>query len=1135
MRGIPDTKSLSRLLTLDTAMPDSFFVNRNPISTETPERAADESAMNTPASAWQGAKSVFGQATEDLAGTIRRHWHDDITADTRTPERQLHPDEANKIHDMPEGHKFTHDVSESSAQDIADSVKKRMAAENVFRRFSESHNWLTRNSVGMVASMLDPVNAATLLVPGIGEENVAYRLAQAGFGSRAAIIGGKVAAGSTGAMAGTAVGLPLKAITDHDMNYDFSVRDAMTELLYAAPFGAMMHAGLTPAVGSAARWTVGAEQHPYFHDYYHNPQVAAGPSPRDLTPDGLRAAITRGVAEGSYDPNRAPNIADPHIGYIRDMADMKQVDRHGQMSANISQLLSGREVDNTHLIPDLGEQARRLNPEAHEEYDRLKQERDALAAEHVWGAKPTPEQLNDPAWRLEQELREHVKNILPVSWDLRVAARELPAPGEVGMAHLANGKNIENIGEDDPHPTDPVIAYHATTVDKPFDKFEIPDDAHIGVHFGTREQAHPFSVVGSRGAGKGGETPRTYPVSLHMHNVVEMMHENIFDPLFALEDLNGKLPKEIYNKLENRIMNLSSERIIEGVSREDQEYALQTAHGGPAKRYAMGMEYIRDALKESGYDGIRYQNDEQPGWSYIAFKPGTVKSAYSHQPMLHLAETPAEHTASPGKPASLNDVKPDPSPAFQVTDNKGASHSINVQEASDGHGKAVEFTTDNAKVKLEQRPDGRWEVAWMTVEKAARGSGLMGKIYDAIEREYGNQMIPSGLLRESGYNFWKKRNPELVKYHQQVEGYGSDYHSPRFIKEQIAELQESLSRAKATKNASRIADIQEDMQAWRNAWNKIPAEGKSPEAIKAMYNLQETMVAGMTDPAKRTAWISAMSVDPKLVAREESGHAIRASGLFKSHEWGILRDAAINRGWIDDMPEAVRSRYEEAYAGRGADGVRDAMVEEAIMHRFAKGPEAWGEAGGPIARFMQRIQELLERVGNWMTSRGFQSANDVFRAMEEGKVSSRDTMQPHMARRAGEIDARMEELKPKLLEAYDQAKANYTPDIPTVAETQRSLWREGFAPAMDKHVLQQAIQQLYGPKEEVKFSPAKMGEVPVELQIMEQHHQKMLSEGYRLLTDEIKDLAETERGVQQALMTEAGYSQAGECLMMAGI
>lgn len=314
----------------------------------------------------------------------------------------------------------------------------------------------------------------------------------------------------------------------------------------------------------------------------------------------------------------------------------------------------------------------------------------------------------------------------------------------------------------------------------------------------------------------------------------------------------------------------------------------------------------------------------------------------------------------------------------------------------------------------------------------------------------------------------------------------------------------------------------------RSLAEQMEQRGESRERISKT----SVVAQGMADPARRTAWISAMAVDPKLVAREESGHAIRASGLFKPEEWSILRDAAINRGWIFDMPKEVRDRYEQAYADRGPEVARDAMAEEAIMHRFAKGPDAWGEPGGPIARLMQRIRELLERIGNWMTSRGFQSVDDVFRAMEDGTISGRDTMAPHAARRAGEIEARMKELEPQIISAYNEAKANYQPDIPTIADAQKSLWLEGFAPAIERSVLQQALQQLYGPREEIKFTPAKPGEVPVELQLMEQQYQKMIAEGYRPLTDEIAEFANTERGIQQALMTEAGYAQAGECLSM---
>jgi hypothetical protein len=285
----------------------------------------------------------------------------------------------------------------------------------------------------------------------------------------------------------------------------------------------------------------------------------------------------------------------------------------------------------------------------------------------------------------------------------------------------------------------------------------------------------------------------------------------------------------------------------------------------------------------------------------------------------------------------------------------------------------------------------------------------------------------------------------------------------------------------------------------------------------------------------RTAWISAMALDPKLVAREESGHAIRASGLFKDAEWKILVDEAAMRDWIGDMPESVRERYYEAYADRSSDGIVDAMIEEAIMHRFAKGPEAWGPPEGVIARFMARIQDLLDRIRNWLQGRGFQNASDVFDAMESGKISSRETMPAHSSRRAGEIEARMNELKPQLLDAYKQAKEGHPIDLPSAAKSQQLLWARGFTPAIRSEELAEAIQQIYGPKEAVKFTPAKAGEYPIELQMQEQRYQNMMAEGYKPTEEEAHEHSMTSAALQEALLQEQGYQQAAECLIMAGL
>lgn len=1303
--------------------------------------------------------ALAGQTAGEAFRYAKRHLESTPLSTEGTLKGMSSPEAINEKYGFTGEHRVEKWMSDTAAAELAEAVKKRRQMDATFSRFANAHSWPTNMAVGMVGSMLDPLEGATMLIPGVGEERIAYKLAQAGAGARTAIVAGKVGAGATAAMAGTAALEPLRFVADADELREHSMRDAMTDMFYAAPFGAIMHAGVSPAIGYGASRLRGVKPEPYFHNYYW---PEAGRAPEDFTAADMRAAVRRGVAQGIIDTAPEGTLP-PVFGHVNELANMSALDRHAQQKANIAQLLDGREVDNTAMHPDHSEAARKIAPEAHAEWDRLQAEHDELAAEHVWGAKPTPEQLNDPAYHLEQQLREAVRDVLPVSWDLRVAA--------------------------------------------------------------------------------------------------------------SLKE--GELP------------------------------------GGGM--YAIGRT--------------------------------------------------RKHVPSPEKKPNFESVGEAQTPVFKIEDNQGTRHDVNISKNEDG----VLFSIDKgvASVRLGQRPDGRWEVKYMRVAQGMRGSGIMGKIYDAIEHEYGFQMIPSGILLEKGYNFWKKRNPELVKYHRTVGEYTDEYNSPRLIKEQIDSLKAEIAKARKNGEDALAEMHRSELKPWVEAWSQIPKEGKTKQALEAMYsfggvsaenppkglalakrmeragqrkedtwretgwhrgptgawrfeiddskaelntgalksykkvtanetmlsgrvrledvfthpelyqqyphlknlevkmiidpslkkeyqgwhygdpyphggltfyvearthelakstllheiqhNIQKiegdprigyvlpgtanlhpkyqeivkdakialeklypnmdkklreamlpewvryalyqhnnleiesrlteerrnmndiarkqyppfppydvfdkvpiyihnivkkhlgteifdyldyskylespefaarqakmdadikrragiieahrqkvaeeraqaekaasgeqakidrakaeeealqaeraaaeaqgqldkfiaehqdqilaaerarqeavqaegelfkatermkdaearlraaekehakiqeemeiarqekefveairrieeearqtridaekerdpgTVAIGMSDPSTRTAWISAMALEPKLVAREESGHAIRASGLFTDKEWRVLRDEAAKRDWIGDLPEDVRDKYFEAYGHRGGEGIVDAMIEEAIMHRFAKGPEAWGPPDGVVARFMHRIRQLLDRVANWMKGMGFQTAEDVFNAMESGKISSRDTMAPHAARRAGEIEARMEELKPTVLDAYQRAREAAYADLPTVAQAQRTLWQQGFAPAMTKEDLAEAIQQIYGPREPIKFSPSKVGELPVELQLDEQRLQTMLAEGYKPLDDELKELNATKEALDEALRMEQGYLQAAECLIMAGV
>jgi hypothetical protein len=673
-------------------MADEYQEIDQDLSTSDPVSVREERAATPETPGVIGALGeMAGQTTGDLFRAYK-HFAEPPVFQRGTLKGMSSPEELNEKYALKGENRFTKWTSDESAEEMVQALHKREKTQEKLALFDKSHNWLVRNAVGFIGGMLDPVEAAAMMVPGVGEERLAFKMIEAGYGIEKSVVAGKLVAGSTGAMAGTAALEPLRFGMSADELRDWSMKDALTNVFYAAPLGAMMHAGLSPAIGYGVSHLNGSKPSAYFHDQYY-PEYPKGLGFDDFTRADMQASVIRGVEAGTFDASRPPSF-----GHIKELADMNVIDRNAMQRASVAQIMDGREPNaGSLLFPDHSAEARKLAPEAHEEWDRLQAEHDRLATEHVWGAQPTPEQLNDPAWRLEQELRDHVRNILPVSWDLRVAAGEIPDMGEGGMAHLA--------------------------------------------------------------------------------------------------------------------------------------------------------------------------------------------------------ETPAEHVNEPTKPVSLETVSHETSPAFKIVDDKGAPHDVKVEKLPDGN---VKFSIgdDAAQVKLKQRPDNRWEVAWMTVDKSMRGSGVMGKIYDAIEREYGNQMIPSGLLREGGYNFWKKRNPDLVKYHQQVQGYGKDYLSPRFIKEQIEEFTADLEKAKAAKDRPAMAELQSDLKPWREAWNRVPAEGKSPEAIKRMFSFGGE---GAANPPKGLDKAKAME------AENTASQQRPLTGTFAS------RVASVVYAIGDTRPSFGKTAISEAY------------------------------------------------------------------------------------------------------------------------------------------------------------------------------------------------------------------------------
>jgi hypothetical protein len=164
-------------------------------------------------------------------------------------------------------------MPQALAEVVAKQKADQITRDGVLARFANSHGVLTNFAAGAAVSLLDPLNAASTLIPGIGEETLAERLG----GGWLARVAGHAAAGATGAAAGQ---LPLTA-----MRYalapeeadDYSLRDAFRDLAFNAAGGAILQAGFG-AAGELLRGHLQAAR------------ILAAPAP--VKADALRAAVS---------------------------------------------------------------------------------------------------------------------------------------------------------------------------------------------------------------------------------------------------------------------------------------------------------------------------------------------------------------------------------------------------------------------------------------------------------------------------------------------------------------------------------------------------------------------------------------------------------------------------------------------------------------------------------------------------------------------------------------------------------------------------------------------------------------------------------------------------------------------------
>lgn len=230
------------------------LVNANqvpPEQLETPLGAANVGyAEDTPVSAGQDIGATF------MSGISRATWN----ASQRNKSSQLAQEESAPLISAEDANKRYGPVGPDGQQvqitdkplydDTAELIGHQKAAEMdrnaIIQRYSQQNGVIKSFGAGVVGTMLDPANVASMFVPGVGEEATLARIAKAGLTTDNVLArtAARAVTGATGAVAGQTPLDLLKYGMDKQQASDYDLKSAFKDMFFAAAGGAVIHAGI---------------------------------------------------------------------------------------------------------------------------------------------------------------------------------------------------------------------------------------------------------------------------------------------------------------------------------------------------------------------------------------------------------------------------------------------------------------------------------------------------------------------------------------------------------------------------------------------------------------------------------------------------------------------------------------------------------------------------------------------------------------------------------------------------------------------------------------------------------------------------------------------------------------------------
>jgi hypothetical protein len=174
------------------------------------------------------------------------------------------------------------------------------------------------------------------------------------------------------------------------------------------------------------------------------------------------------------------------------------------------------------------------------------------------------------------------------------------------------------------------------------------------------------------------------------------------------------------------------------------------------------------------------------------------------------------------------------------------------------------------------------------------------------------------------------------------------------------------------------------------------------EKILAKYGLKDVKLnleEGMKDEGSYEGQLIKLALDldnPVRTLRHEAIHALKELGFFTPQQWKVLTDRAKSE-WIEkylknqiavvDGKEVTRyDAYMDLYKGD-----QDKIIEEAIADAFGDFSRTKPPAG-MMQAILKRMENLFKAIKQAFNQSGYQTAEDVFGKIEEGKLTKAEQL-----------------------------------------------------------------------------------------------------------------------------------------------